>query len=175
MKKLFTLVVLGLALAWGVDVQSKSKTTPTEQMKFGLEQRVHRPVVIPGDVLTILRQKSDLQTCNVEGGSRDKVPETWYEASQIHLDGTNEADLLVKARIACMMGPNHGPFWVFRETVDGHSLVLSTLAAGLQILNTKTNGLRDIRTGALVGLKPSYVTYQFDGHAYQPNEHRDKP
>ena len=68
-----------------------------------------------------------------------------------------------------MMGPNLGPFWVFRKTADGHSLVLSTLAAGLQILKSKTNGLRDIKAGALVGLKPSYVTYKFDGHTYQTN------
>jgi hypothetical protein len=165
----FTLIIFAFILICSVNAHTKPKTVPGEQTKFNLEERVHRPAAIPEDVLKILRENSDFSTCDVEAGSRDNVPATWYEASQIHLDGPGETDLVVKAKNACMMGPNLGPYWVFRKTVYGHILVLSTDAVGVQILKTETNGLRNIRTGAFVSLKPSYVLYKFDGRAYQAN------
>ena len=165
----FILILSLLILVCSTYAQTSQKTAHAEQTRFGLEEPIDRPASIPEDVLKILRQDSDVTTCELEAGSRDRIPATWYEASRIHLDGTNRADLIVKAKNACLMGPNLGPFWVFRKTAGGHDLVLSTVAVGVQILKNKTNGLRDIRIGAIVNLQPSYVTYRFDGHAYQPD------
>ncbi|HKV64459.1 MAG TPA: hypothetical protein VJO16_21310 [Candidatus Acidoferrum sp.] len=165
----FTFSVFAFVLICSVNAQTKPKAAPAEQTKFNLEERVLRPATIPEDVLKVLRENSDFRTCDVEAGSRDNVPATWYEASQIHLDGLGETDLVVKAKNACMMGPNLGPFWVFRKTAEGHILVLSTDAVGVKILKSETNGLRDIRTGAVANLKPTYVIYKFDGRVYQAN------
>ena len=146
------------------------KGTRAEQVRFGLEESIDRPVPLPEAVLKILRQDSDIRACDLEQNSRDTIPAMWYEASEIHLDGPTESDLIVKAKNACLWGANIGPFWVFRKTPNGHSLVLSTVALGLQVLKTKTNAFRDIRAGAIASLKPSYVMYKFDGHNYQESD-----
>jgi len=167
MKLWFTLLALAIAIGQRAEGQTPAKVPQGEQMRFGLEEPLEQPAPIPEDVLEILRRDSDVRTCEIEGGSRDAILATWYEASQIHLDGPNEIDLIIKAKNACLWGPNINPFWIFRGTRNSHRLVLSTIALGLQVLKTKTNGLRDVRGGAIVRLKPNYVTYKFDGRTYQ--------
>lgn len=164
------LVILLSVFASDAGAQTKPKANRAEQTRFGLEEPINHPVPIPEGVLKILRQDSDISACDLEPNSRDSIPSTWYEASQIHLDGPNQIDFIVKAKNACLWGANIGPFWVFRGTSNGHSLVLSTAALGLRVLNTKTNGLRDVEAGAVVSLKPSFVTYRFDGQRYQQSE-----
>lgn len=170
MKAWFGVVILLLVFACDFDAQTKPKVNRAEQTRFGLEEPINRPVPIPEDVLKMLRQDSDISACDLESNSRDSIPSTWYEASQIHLDGPSQIDFIVKAKNACLWGANIGPFWVFRSTSNGHSLVLSTVAFGLRVLSTKTNGLRDVEAGAVVSLKPSFVIYKFDGQHYQESE-----
>ena len=163
--------LLLLVFVCDVGAQTKPRVNRAEQTRFGLEEPINQPVPIPEDVLKMLRQDSDISACDLEQpNSRDSIPSTWYEASQIHLDGPNQIDLIVKAKNACLWGANIGPFWVFRGTSNGHSLVLSTVALGLRVLSTKTNGLRDIEAGAVVSLRPSFVTYKFDRQHYQKSE-----
>ena len=135
-----------------------------EQTKFSLEEPITHPMPIPEDVLNVLRQRTDISTCETRPEERNKIPPSWYEASRVRLDGGREEDLVVKARNACMWGPNLGPFWVFRSNREGHELVLSTVAVSLEVLRSRTNGLRDIRTGAIVTSEPAYSIYKFDGH-----------
>ena len=143
-----------------------------EERSFGLEQPVERPAIIPDDVLKILRQNSDISTCPVSEELRNTIPASWYEASEVHLNGASQGDLIVKAKNACFWGPNLGPFWIFKGTAHhGHRLVLSTVAVGLDVLTTQTKGLHDIRMFAFVSLEPSYVRYKFDGNEYQAVSH----
>lgn len=165
-KLLALILILSVHDAYGQQRQPESRG---EQSRFGLEQPVDRPAAIPPDVLKILRHDADIRTCTIEADERDKIPAAWFEASEIHLSNVNEFDLVVKPTNACLWGPNLGPFWLFRNTDRGHQLVLSTVAVGLRVLNTRTNGFRDVRAGAIVGAsQPRYVTYKFDGRVYRP-------
>jgi hypothetical protein len=170
MKAGFMIAVLVFGLECESDAQTRRETVHHEQVRFALEEAVDSPVPIPDDVLNVLRRESEISTCALGSGSRDAIPSTWFEAARIHLDGPRESDLIVKAKNACLWGPNIGPFWVFRKTPSGHTLVLSTTALGIQVLDSKTNGFRDIKAGAIATLKPTYVMYRFDGHSYQPDQ-----
>jgi len=67
-----------------------------------------------------------------------------------------------------LLGANVTSFWVLQRTGKGYDLVLDTIAAGLDILETKTDGLQDIETWF-----PGSAAYwgsqdlRFDGHRYQ--------
>jgi hypothetical protein len=136
------------------------------QTRFSLEEPVNHPIPIPEDVLKILRREADITACEISPEERSRIPPSWFEASWVQLDGPREEDLVVKAKNACMWGPNLGPFWVFRSSRNGHCLVLSTVAVSLQVLKSSSNGLRDIRTAAIVSQEPAYSDYRFDGHTY---------
>jgi len=82
-------------------------------MRFGLEESVIQPVPIPDAILAMLRSDSEVRTsrCVDEGQTSPDISASWFEASQIHLDGPEEIDLLVKAKDGCLFGANIGPFW----------------------------------------------------------------
>lgn len=160
-------VVVGL-LATAAKSNQARKNVPQEQTNFGLEENVTRPVSIPQGVLSILVDDSEVRTsgCVASDQTADKISASWFEASQIHLDGPKEVDLLVKAKDGCLFGANIGPFWVFRKTQRAYELLLAVSALDVELLPRTTNGHKDISAGAVAGGKYVSAFYQFDGHRY---------
>lgn len=163
------IVVFVIACAYTAAAQVHSSSSHVEQHVFGLEQPIDRPVPIPDEVLKILRHNSEVSACDLGSASLDSIPADWYAASEIHLGDPKKSDLVVKAKNVCLFGPNIGPFWVFRRTTESYRLVLSAQAMALKILSSKTKGLRDISTQTMIGVRPSFERYKFDGRAYQPD------
>ena len=161
------LLVVELLATTAKSHQAK-ENSPQEQTRFGLEESVARPVSIPEAVLSILGDDSEVRTsgCAVNDQTANKISASWFEASQIHLDGPKEVDLLVKAKDGCLFGANIGPFWIFRKTQQGYELLLTVNALGVRLLSRTTNGHKDISSGAVAGGKFVSVFYQFDGHRY---------
>ncbi len=108
------------------------------------------------------------------------LPAEWFIASEIHLSGPSERDLIVlpgdrlsdtppdePSPNACLVGANTAQFWVLRETASGVTLILSEIALGLAVLQIRTKGLRDIQLGAVVGGYADTLEYQFNGHSYE--------
>jgi hypothetical protein len=115
-----------------------------------------------------------------EGLSAKELPANWFVASEIHLDGANESDLVVLpggrlldtpareiSSNACLLGANTAQMWVLRDIQRGFKLVLSQIGLGMNVLTTRTNGLRDIEVGAAVGGYDESIDYKFDGEAYK--------
>ncbi len=158
-------LVIGL-LATVADPRQSKKAPLREQVSFGLEQAVDRPVPVPDEVLIILKTDPDVITSGCLDRSQLSGKTSLFEASQVHLSGPEEVGLLVKAKNACLFGANIGPFWIFRKTSQRYELLLSVSALGIEILPGKTNGFRDVSAGAMAGGKVVYVLYKFDGHKY---------
>ena len=137
-----------------------------EQSRFGAEVAIRTPVEIPAEVLSILREDKRNQTCLRDGESPTNITTSWFVGSRIHLNGDSERDLVITAKNTCLLGANLVPFWVFRNTSQGHELVLSISALGLDVLNTKTNNYRDIRTGTATARTVHTVIFKFDGKKY---------
>jgi hypothetical protein len=163
------LLIVAALLARGAESQQTKKRPSQEQMRFGLEESVIQPVPIPDAVLAMLRSDSEVGTsrCVDEGQTSPDISASWFEASQIHLDGPEEIDLLVKAKDGCLFGANIGPFWIFRKTQHGYELLLGVSALGVELLPSRTNGHKDVSTGGVAGGKAATVFYKFDGRRYQ--------
>lgn len=156
----------------------------TEQSKFGIEleaEPVQRPVELPRAALDALSEDNRVARCLERNGlSAKELPSNWFVASGIHLDGPDEADLVVlpggrlpdtpKGTISpnwCLVGANTAQMWVLRKTQIGFQLVLSQIGLGMSVLSTRTSGFRDIRVGAAVGGYYDAIDYKFDGKLYQ--------
>ena len=146
-----------------------------EQTLFGAEEEISRPVKVPGDVLQILRQDRRNQRHLPKGQSPDEMPETWFIASEIHLNDDYLVDMVVMAANPQLFGANIVPFWVFRNTRQGHQLALSVSTFGLEVLKTKTSGYRDIRTSAATANKLLTAVYSFDGTKYRQRRSSERP
>jgi hypothetical protein len=148
--------------------QQGNKSIPSEQTRFGLEESVVHPVPVPSKVVAILKDDAEVRSrgCRDQAESANQVSASWFEASQIHLDGSGEVHLLVKAKNGCLFGANIGPFWIFRNTPQGYQLVLNVSALGVELLRSRTNGYRDVSAGAVAGGKAVSVIFKFDGRKY---------
>jgi len=161
------LSALLIALAIGEAPAQARRRSQKEQSHFGAEVAIRKPVEIPTDVLSILRQDKRNQTCLKDGEPPTTVISSWFVGSRIHLNSDGDADLVVTARNECLLGANLVPLWVFRNTPQGHELVLSVSALGLDVLNTKTNMYRDIRIGAATAQRVRTTVFKFDGKEYR--------
>lgn len=140
---LIAIVVAHLPAALG---QNSSKTA-NSQTVFQLEEKFTHPSPLPASVLARLQADSSNQqlfeNCPTRG-SQHVIPSGWFLAAQVDLRRGDSAGLVVRADNGCLWGANIGPFWVFRHTDIGYELVLDASALGLELLDTRTNGYRDI-------------------------------
>jgi len=161
-----------------------SASNKTEQSDFGIEleaEPVQRPVQLPRAALHALSEDKRVARCLKKNRLRaEQLPSNWFAASVIHLDGRDEADLVVlpggripdtpKGSISpnvCLIGANTAQMWVLRKTQASFQVVLSQTGLGMNVLSTRTRGLRDITIGAAVGGYDDEIEYKFDGKSYQ--------
>ena len=88
----------------------------------------------------------------------------------------DEADLVVQDRYMkgdragekrCLAGGNIGPFWIYRKTPEGYSLLLELATKNLKVLNSRTNGYRDIQLMSNSASQYSVSILKFDGTEYR--------
>jgi hypothetical protein len=155
-----------------------------EQSGFGIELGLNpilRPVDLPRAALDALSKDKRVVFCLKKYGlSPEELPANWFIASEIHLDGPNERDLVVLpsrrlpntpageiSQNACLPGANTAQMWVLRGNQIDFQLVLSQVGLGMSVLSTRTSGLRDIRLSAAVGGYYDSIDYKFDGQLYE--------
>jgi hypothetical protein len=138
-----------------------------EQTIFEAEGRIRRPVAIPDDVLQILRKDERNQRSLAQGQTPADMPASWFVGSTIHLNDDGLPDLVVMAANPKLLGANLVPFWIFRNTPQGHQLVLAVNSLGLKVLKTKTNGYRDITTTEVAAAEITDTRYALKGNEYQ--------
>lgn len=143
---------------------------PRKQLSFSMEEKPERPVMVPEDVMQILRRDESNRSI-----AQGDPPASWFVASELYLNDDDLPDLIVMPANPRLLGANIGPFWVFRKTPQGYQLVLSESAFVLDVLNTRTNSYRDIRLIALTAKEKFTVTYKFNGSAYRPGRSSQEP
>lgn len=180
---LFLFVVFALPL----QAQTSNKAAEREQSTFGGEEVpgipfIKRPVPVPADVLKILKQDDTVKGCLRDNEpTPDKPFSFWFLASSVHLDGPSENDLVVLPNPGWQ--PGYGCwysasgiqwFWIFGKTSERYKLILTTPGNGIEILQTKHAGHKDIRSGT-IGSAGRYLTtvlYRFNGNKYQEHERK---
>jgi len=177
-------VLLCFALVLGSIAGSYAagQTGKQEQSSFGTEEfpgepLVKRPVPVPDAVLEILKGDDGVKSClEYNPLPAGGLLSSWFIASEIHLDGVNETDLVVLANpkpeesYPCFHSvAGISWFWVFRQTGRRYELVLRCAGNGLDVLKTRNNGYRDLQTVTLgqAGRYVTTTTFRFDGKRYK--------
>jgi hypothetical protein len=171
------LVTVPVGIARG---QNSTNDQKQEQTAFDAEpdpdvMHISKPVEISDSALEALRDTitGGRADCLKEGGvTPERVPASWFIASAVHLNGTDEVDLVVlfnepaiEKPGGCLL-PAHGNyFWVLGPgSASGkYRLLLETEGLRLEALNSRTNRYRDIRTGTI----KAGSLYKFIMHQYQ--------
>jgi hypothetical protein len=173
-----------LSVPHALTAQHTKPKEQKEQSEFGIELEavpIQRPVILPRTALDALSKDERAASClENEGLNAKELPGNWFVASEIHLDGPNETDLVVLpggplpntpageiSPNACFLGANTAQMWVLRKTQRGFKLVLSQIGLGMTVIATRTNGLRDVQVGAAVGGYGDSIEYKFDGQSYK--------
>jgi hypothetical protein len=167
----------------GASGQNSANSLDPEQTRFDAEPdsgeiQVNRPVEIPDSALQVLRDTLTGGTLNClksRGTTPEQAPASWFLASAVHLNGPNEIDLVVVPNVpniakpknpgGCLLPANGGPFWVLGPGAASgrYGLFLATYAGRLDVLSSRTNGYRDIRTG----YRSTVILYKFTVQQYQ--------
>jgi hypothetical protein len=172
----FALVLLVVLSVCGPGSAQGKQPIRSEQRHFSLEDsKVKRPVAIPVDVLAIL-SKDELVRDVLENDNlpADKLPQSWFLASAIHLGDTDEIDLVVVGE-GPLIGANVTTFWVFRATPNGHELALTAVAHDLTVKKTSWKGYREIELLSTTAMQQSSVMLRWDGKQYSAYQETLEP
>ena len=160
----FALIIVATSMTTSVvamQQQTTNKNAAHEQSDFGADlEEPDRPAAVPDEVVQKIRE--------VRKAAPEELPTEWLVASEIHLDGPNEIDLIVVGT-GGLRGAHIVPFWVFRKKQAGYEMVLATGGDGLSVLKTRWKGFREINALGigLAGQEITTTTFRFDGQRYQ--------
>jgi hypothetical protein len=184
-----TLVILCL-YSTSLDCASTEKNRQSEQNSFSVEQElvpIEKPAHLPQEALQVLAKEAGVASClENEGLTSDQLPSLWFIASVIHLDGPNEVDFVILPNLdsepqrhpgpaACFLGANTGQFWIIRKTRTGYNLALTLFAHGLGVLDSRSNGLRDIEAGTDSVRGQTTTLFKFTGRQYKLYSEKNDP
>ncbi len=112
--------------------QTQRKSAP-EQTDFGADSELERPIPVPEAALKALR--------NALQASPDELPAEQLRASEVHLGGLTEADLVVP-----VIGGGHAAFfYILRPTSDGYQLIFDSGGDSMTVLRARSHGYRDLQ------------------------------
>jgi hypothetical protein len=142
-----------------------SVTPVIAQAHFYLEKPWKRPAKIPDRLLPLLRDeiKSRCRDDAVFQGSNVRA---LFSASRITLN--HHRALILRSNHYCLTGADNIWFWVFLRTGGGYRKVLFGGTISIDVLRTKTYGLRDIETNVATASTNYMTIYKFNGSGYKP-------
>lgn len=147
-----------------------------EQTRFSAEDlTVQYPIDLPKQALALLSR--DTRVCDAldaQGISPAHLPLSWFSATEVHLDGPNEVDLVVVGE-GPLRGANVTTFWLFRPTAQGLSLILTTVGHDLDVESARSKGYNNIKVTAATVDRVSTVVYGFDGNKYSVRNRESRP
>lgn len=156
-------------------------STSREQTIFEASpsQKIATPVPLPDTVVQILTKDNDVVECLKDNPiPRGRSLASWFSASEVHLNGSNESDLVVLPVVQggpymCFHSTEGiGWFWIFRQTGERYQLVLKTAGLSLILQHARHNGYKDIQSEGLVGAVVSRASFRFENGSYR--EYRRK-
>jgi hypothetical protein len=166
--RIIVVIPVFAALAAGISAaQVENADALHDQTTFTEDARLQHPVPVSSDVLKVLLETDAAK----EGMAFAQVSKPGdvaqlFRAGEVHLGGANEVDLVVIG-VGWMSGADNGWFWVVRSAHKNPRVVLFAGGNSLQMMVTRTNGYRDIRSTWSSPSETDDTIYHFDGREYK--------
>ena len=100
-------------------------------------------------------------------------PASLFMGAEVHLSSADEVDLVVCGRPP-LTGADNVWYWVVRSAQKNPKVVLFATGDSLEELDSKTNGVRDVRSSWSSPNETLTVMYHFDGTEYKAGERHDQ-
>ena len=159
--------VIALATGLGQANGQKPHTSQVQETFSAEDEGVKKPAPIPAEVLAILSRdemvRGELENENIKP---ERIPASWFSASQIPLGEKNTNDLIVEAARP-LVGANVNMFWILIRTDWGFKLVLTLPSHDLAVLNRRSRGYRDIEASAENCCSITTAKFRFNGKEYE--------
>jgi hypothetical protein len=154
-----------------------------EQTDFGAEGDLENPAALPGAALESLRTSKNaddsIQMCaHDEGIPLDRIPASWFVASEIRLSRSPSSGLIVRGENPCLGGAHISQFWVLAKSPTGYEIVFRGRADALTVLPTRTNGYRDLQLTIVTqaGAYIDNVSFRYrNGQYHEAVHHLEHP
>lgn len=145
-------------------------STVTEQRLFSAgHETVRHPTPIPPGIMAILAHDPDVkEILESQHLASDKLPGSWFLASEVHLTNRGEKDLVIIG-VGPIRGANVTTFWIFRPRDGAFESILDPPASvhTLTIRGTQSNGYKDIELLSATATTISSVLCKFEGTSYK--------
>ena len=157
---LITAAIFAGGIARSASTSSHPQThqkNPREQTKFGSDSDL--ALAIYG---TAICSRTALRSALK--ATPEELPGEELKASEIHLAGTAETDLIVP-RLA---GSHAALFYILRPAASGYELIFDSGGDGMTVLPSRSHGYRDLKVWGFTqaGKSQSTTIYKFDGLRY---------
>ena len=134
------------------------------QTNFHLDEPFQRPTKIPDGLLPLLRGEIK-STCQNDAAFQSTDARSLFVASRITLN--HRKALILKSGHQCLTGGDNASFWVYVRTTQRYRLVLASGTISVDVLRTRSHGLRDIETNMATGAYGFRNIYKFNGSVYK--------
>lgn len=162
---LVAILLMTLSLSSLLDAQT-SKIGVSEQSNFTAEDGVQTPIAMPLSVLQLLqRDEFVMETLADDHLTAEELPASWMVCSAVHLANLDETDYVVVGR-EDLGGAHATHFWIIRSNSAGIYVVLRAFADQVNILQSRWNSVRMIRTANYTAVSLQSSFYRFDGTRY---------
>jgi hypothetical protein len=138
-----------------------------EQTIFTEGGPLQRSVPLSADVLKVLlATKEAKQGLAFVGESQQSNVTQLFRASEVHLSGPKEVDLVVIG-VPPMAGVDHGWFWLVRSARKNPEILLFAGGDSLELMESRTLGYRDIRSVLPLASETHFSVYHYDDEYYK--------
>jgi hypothetical protein len=168
-----------LLIAWTAIIAQDKKVPDRQEQTFFTcdpapdEQYARAPITLPENAIQILKKSEAASRCHTA-----QIDTAWFVGSKIHLADAGETDIIVMPSLMdgfpppnmCVRGAHTNPYWVIRKVNNGYHILFDTNASTLSVMDSRTNGYRDIEI-TFINLRTTITEeYHFDGTIYK--QHR---
>src|SRR5437899_11433444 len=163
-RRLLLAALLGLIV---IAMQGQKDHSTREQTAFSEQYPILHPIPLPPKVLTLLlKTEEGKQGLERATDSEKKEPTQLFRAARVHLRAPEESDLVIKGTGA-MSGADNDWFWIVLSAQKNPRIALFAGGSLLEVMPSRTNGYRDIRSdwSNPNGTQPRI--YRFNGDRYR--------
>jgi hypothetical protein len=136
-----------------------------EQTTFSATHRIENPVTLSFDVVKAVLETEQAKNAGVNRDSNVDASHL-LTAAELHLGKPDDAYLVVAGK-SPFSDADKDWYWILRITQEGPKVVLWADCNTLEVLKSRTNGVKDIRASWSVPSKTSITTFHFDGNEYK--------
>src|SRR5208283_2666829 len=119
----------------------------------------------PSVLRVLLHTKEIEEALDSENDEQQDNPAQLFRAGETHLGGTDDVDLVVVG-ISPLSGADNSWFWVVSSARSAPRVVLWASGNYLEVLDTRTNGYRNIRSFWASASTTKSSEYHFNGKEY---------